>query len=92
MTMGQDDEAPFGVLVGWEHIDLGDRLLVKLQSTRSREAGGEIDEFRYFMTKNQAAVLGNFLFGISGRIKPPQRKRTWFGRGVLPSARRVDEG
>lgn len=79
MDTGQNLEAPFGVLVGWEHVDLGERVLVKLQSTRSRDAGDEIDEFRYFMTKNQAAVLANFLFAISGRIKPGERKRTWFG-------------
>ena len=68
--------------MGWEHIDLGDRVLVKLQSTRSRDPDAPLDEFRYFMTKNQAAVLGNFLFGISGRLKPTERKRTWFRRAA----------
>ncbi|MGN6501200.1 MAG: hypothetical protein ACTHKM_13775 [Tsuneonella sp.] len=87
MSNGQDDEAPFGVLVGWEHVDLGERVLVKLQSTCTTDLAGELDEFRYFMTKNQAAVLANFLFDVSGRIKPAERKRTWLGRRSAGKAR-----
>ena len=76
----QDARAPFGALVGWGHLDMGDRVMIKLQSTRSRDELDErrLDEFRYFMTKNQAAVLANYLFGISDRLPPPRRKRHWF--------------
>lgn len=79
---GQDEEAPFGVLVGWEHVDLGERLLVKLQSTRSHPASepDALDEFRYFMTKNQAVVLANFLYAVSDRLPPAQRKHRWYQR------------
>ena len=68
----------FGALVGWTHQDLGDRLMVLLQSARSADLGREapLDEFRYFMTKNQAVVLANYLYGLSGRL-PPSRKRRW---------------
>lgn len=78
----QDRDAPFGALVGWDHIDMGERVMVKLQSTHSRldPADAQLDEFRYFMTKNQAAVLAHFLFGISDRLPPPRRKRRWFHR------------
>jgi hypothetical protein len=79
----QDPRAPFGALVGWDHLDMGERVMVKLQSTRSRDDldEAELDEFRYFMTKNQAAVLANYLFGISDRLPPPSRKRRWsFGK------------
>ncbi|MGN6495975.1 MAG: hypothetical protein ACTHK5_01355 [Tsuneonella sp.] len=89
MSNGQDDEAPFGVLVGWDHQDLGDRVMVRLQSTQAPGLGADkrLDEFRYFMTKNQAAVLANFLFDVSGRIKPAERKRTWLGRRSAAKAR-----
>ena len=70
----------FGALVGWSHQDLGDRVMVRLQSTSSSEKGadGAVDEFRYFMTKNQAVVLANYLYGVSGRL-PQAKKRRWFG-------------
>lgn len=70
----------YGALVGWSHQDLGDRVMVRLQSTRSSEKGSDetLDEFRYFMTKNQAVVLANYLYGISGRL-PQAKKRRWFG-------------
>jgi hypothetical protein len=67
-----------GALVGWTHEDLGDRVMVCLQSKRSENAQGVADEVRYFMTKNQAAVLANALFAMSGRLPAPRRRR-WFG-------------
>ena len=83
--MGRDsleDSADFGALVGWSHQDLGDRVMIRFQSARSAEQGRGVplDEFRYFMTKSQAAVLANYLYGLSERL--PQRKRRrwrWFG-------------
>ncbi|MGX7953583.1 hypothetical protein ACWPM1_13605 [Tsuneonella sp. HG249] len=71
----------FGALVGWTHQDLGDRVMVKVQSTRQHhlEDGEPLDEFRYMMTKNQAAVLGQYLYSISGRLPQPAKKRRWFG-------------
>jgi hypothetical protein len=70
----------FGALVGWTHHDLGERVMIKLQSTRRTDLGdGEpLDEFRYLMTKNQAAVLGQYLYSISGRLPQPAKKRRWF--------------
>jgi hypothetical protein len=67
-----------GALVGWTYEDLGERVMVCLQSKRSGSAAGEADEVRYLMTKNQAAVLANALFTMSGRIPAPKRRR-WFG-------------
>lgn len=72
----------FGALVGWSHQDLGDRLMVRLQSSRTPVQGPEapLDEFRYFMTKNQAVVLANYLYGLSGRLPSAKRRRwRWFG-------------
>ena len=72
----------FGALVGWSHQDLGDRLMVRLQSARSPVQGRDtpLDEFRYFMTKNQAVVLANYLYTLSGRLPQAKRRRwRWFG-------------
>ncbi len=69
----------FGALVGWTHHDLGERVMIKLQSTRQHLAEGEApDEFHYLMTKNQAAVLGQYLYSLSGRLPAPAKKRRWF--------------
>ena len=70
----------FGALVGWEHENLGDRVMLRLQSTRKPglDANSPIDEFRYFMTKNQAVVLANYLYSISDRLPQAKRKRGWF--------------
>ena len=70
----------FGALVGWDHQDLGDRLMVRLQSTQNSGLGADksLDEFRYFMTKNQAVVLANYLYSISDRLPQAKRKKGWF--------------
>ena len=71
----------FGALVGWGHENLGDRLMIKLQSTRNprQEPDQPVDEFRYFMTKNQAVVLANYLYSLSDRLpRADKRKWRWF--------------
>ena len=70
----------YGALVGWTHQDLGDRLIVRLQSKLrpTAPADAPVDEFHYIMTKNQAAVLANYLFGISERLPQHKRRFRWF--------------
>jgi hypothetical protein len=70
----------FGALVGWTHENLGDRVVVRLQSIRKAALAADEapDEFRYFMTKNQAAVLANYLYSISDRLPQPRRRWSWF--------------
>ena len=44
----------------------------------------EVDEFRYFLTRQQAMVLGNYLCKASGLTIPPPRRRgllSWMRRG-----------
>ena len=71
-----------GMLVGWTHQDLGDKVLLCIESVRSVSAAEAHapDILRVLLTKNQAAVLGNFLTTISGRTAPKPRKRGLFGR------------
>ena len=80
MTQGTDIPAVLGALVGWDHQELGDRVMVRLQSmhTPGLEADKQLDQFRYFMTKNQAVVLANFLHSISDRLPQAKRRKGWF--------------
>lgn len=77
-TKTEDHFNQHGALVGWTHEDLGDRVMVCMQSQRSR-ADDDVDTVQYLMTKNQAVVLANYLFKISGRLPAPPRKKRWFG-------------
>ena len=70
----------YGALVGWTHQDLGDRVVVRMQSKQrfNAEDGDDLDEYHYVMTKNQAAVLANYLFSISGRLPQQKSRLRWF--------------
>ncbi len=71
-----------GALVGWTHQDLGDRVLLRMQSIRSAAQADQKDPdlFQFLMTKQQAAVLGNYLIEISGQTAANPRERTWLRR------------
>ena len=72
----------FGALVGWTHHDAGDRIMLRLESVQSSEAAKKHDPdlFRCLMTKQQAAILGNYLVQLSGQPPIVPKKRGWFRR------------
>lgn len=72
----QTSHESFGVLIGWTHHDLNDRLDLRLQSTQSTRCGApaEVDSHHFMMTRNQALVLANYLFSVTGQ-GPPRRHR-----------------
>lgn len=72
----------FGVLVGWTHHDAGNQVMLRLESVQSSEAAKKHDPdlFRCLMTKQQAAILGNYLVRLSGQTPVFQKKRGWFRR------------
>jgi hypothetical protein len=72
----------FWALVGWGHHDAGDRIMLRLESVQSSEAAKNHDPdlFRILMTKQQAAILGNYLVRLSGQSPIVPRKRGWFRR------------
>ena len=74
----------FGALVGWTHHDAGDRVMLRLESVQSSEAAKQNDPdlFRVLMTKQQAAILGQYLVRISGQTPMVPKKRGWFRRRV----------
>ena len=81
-TQAQEPQESYGVLAGWTHREINDRLDLRLQTIRStRRAGqGEPDMHHIVMTRSQAAVLANYLFQISGATPPKRRRRGIFGR------------
>ena len=40
----------------------------------------ELSGNRYFLTKQQAVQLGNFLYGVAGETPPTQKKRGFIQR------------
>ena len=72
----------FGALVGWDHHDAGDRIMLRRESVQSSEAAKahDLDLFRILMTKQQAAILGQYLLRISGQSPVVPRKRGWIRR------------
>lgn len=63
-----------GALVGWSHQDFGDKLLLRVETVSSSEAAHDHtpDVLRVLLTKQQAGVLGTYLFELSGQT-PPRR-------------------
>lgn len=71
-----------GVLVGWSAQDWGGRLVLDIETVADAKDKANPSVFHLFMTKNQAAVLANFLFEASGRL-PPTSRRPGYIRRVL---------
>ena len=63
-----------GALVGWTHQELGDRLMLTIETVTSTQAADDRspDVLRVMMTRNQAAILGSYLVGQSGLV-PAER-------------------
>ncbi|MGQ0277060.1 MULTISPECIES: hypothetical protein [Sphingopyxis] len=72
----------FGALVGWAHHDAGDKIMLRLESVKSSEAARKHDPdlSRFVMTKQQAAILGNYLIQISGLSPHHHGRRGWARR------------
>lgn len=76
--MAEDAKAQesYGVLVGWAYRSINNRLDLTLQCVDSTRRAGrhEPDDHHIVMTPQQAAVLANYLYRISGQTPPPKRK------------------
>lgn len=74
-TPETDPERDFGVLLGWKATPAGKQILLTMQSTRKTpESGDDIREFRYFITKEQAVLLGNYLYTLAGETAPSRKR------------------
>lgn len=76
MGEGAQEQQSYGVLVGWAHHSFNNKVDLTLQCVQSTRRGNarEIDDHHIVMTPQQAAVLANYLFRISGQTPPAPRK------------------
>lgn len=76
MSEEKTAQESFGVLVGWAHHGFNGRLALTLQCIQSsrRADTREIDDHHIVMTPQQAAVLANYLYQISGQTPPEPKK------------------
>ncbi len=70
-----------GALVGWDHQDSGDHILLRLESAESSAslAMKDLNFSRLVMTKQQALVLGHYLMKVSGATIQPARS-SWLSK------------
>ena len=61
------------MVLGWTGERLGDRLILRLQSARTRpQDADDLTTFTYFLNQQQAAQLGHWLFQLSAQTPPPK--------------------
>ena len=76
------DDLDAGALVGWKANPLGNRILLTMQTMHLGQ--GEEKELReraIMVDKNQAVLLANYLYELTGQSKPRRRTvlQTIFG-------------
>ena len=75
---GQDH----GALVGWRSQDLGDRIVLRMESvtTPPPHRDEDVRTFLYMVGKQQALQLATELFRLADAEPPRPRRRTFFRR------------
>lgn len=65
-----------GVLPGWDSSPAGQRIALLMQSARKKpDQPDDVRDFRYFLTREQAVQLGNYLYGLAGETAPKRKSR-----------------
>lgn len=68
------DPLDTGALVGWKIDDLGPRMVLKLQTMhRGDVEDKEMRERAILLDRNQATLLANYLYEVTGQSKPKRR-------------------
>lgn len=81
MSDDKSGEDKYGMLLGWRADPAGEKIALLMQSTsKVVESSEDVREYRYFLTKQQAVQLGNFLYGVAGETPPTQKKRGFIQR------------
>ena len=74
--LGDEEMDPLdsGALVGWKINDLGPRMVLQLQTMhRTENADKELRERAILLDRNQAVLLANYLYEVTGQSKPKRR-------------------
>ena len=77
-TMHRD----YAALVGWTVDVAGDRLTLRLQgvTTPPPHQAGDVHSHFYFMDRQQALRLANYLFEMLNETKPDKSRRSRLAR------------
>ena len=76
-----DLDRDFGVLLGWDSGPAGDRIMLIMHSARKTpDTNDDVRDFRYFLSKEQAVLLGNYLYGLAGETAPKRKSRSLIER------------
>lgn len=68
------EEFDSGALVGWKANDLGNRIVLRLQTMhRGDKEEKELKERAILIDRSQAILLANFLYEMTGQSKPHRR-------------------
>lgn len=76
------DPLDSGALVGWKVDDLGKRMVLHLQTMhRTEQSDKELRERAVLLDRNQAVLLANYLYEVTGQSRPKRRGllQTLFG-------------
>ena len=71
-----------GVLVGWKMDDLGKRMVLHMPTMhRTETEEKQVRERAVMLDHNQAVLLANYLYELTGQSKPKRRSvlQTLFG-------------
>jgi hypothetical protein len=69
------DQMDAGALVGWKANSLGSRIVLNMQTMHQSDGDGdkEMRERAILLERNQAVLLANYLYEITGQSKPRRR-------------------
>ena len=76
------DKLDTGALVGWRADDLGQRVVLHMQTMhRNGPEDRQMRERAILLDRNQAVQLAHYLFEVTGETKPQKRGalRSFFG-------------
>ena len=68
------DPLDTGALVGWKMDDLGKRMVLHLQTAhRTEDEDRAVRKRAILIDRNQAVLLANYLYEMTGQSKPQRR-------------------
>ena len=68
------DPLDSGALVGWTINDLGQRMVLRLQTMhRTEQEDKQLRERAVLLDRNQAVLLANYLYEVTGQSRPKRR-------------------
>lgn len=74
-TAEADPERDFGILLGWFASPAGNQTVLTMQSAQKKPGGpDDVRSFRYFISKEQAVLLGNYLYTVAGETAPSRKR------------------